>query len=194
MSPDGRGGHADGTCPPRGSRLPKGPGAKVNHMKSGKQQVVVFVHGWSVANLNTYGELPLRLRDEAKKQGTDIILKEIFLGRYISFHDEVRLEDISRAFQTAVKDRLADVLKDGTRFVCITHSTGGPVIREWFDTYYGDGSTMCPMSHLIMLAPANHGSALAQLGKGRVGRLKSWFEGVEPGQGRSGRRRRWRGR
>lgn len=34
-----------------------------------------------------------------------------------------------------------------------------------------------------MLAPANHGSALAQLGKGRVSRLKSWFTGVEPGQG-----------
>jgi hypothetical protein len=28
-----------------------------------------------------------------------------------------------------------------------------------------------------MLAPANFGSALAQLGKNRVGRLKSWFEG-----------------
>ena len=39
------------------------------------------------------------------------------------------------------------------------------------------------MSHLIMLAPANFGSALAQLGKGRVSRLKSWFQGVEPGQG-----------
>jgi len=34
-----------------------------------------------------------------------------------------------------------------------------------------------------MLAPANYGSALAQLGKGRLGRIKSWFGGVEPGQG-----------
>lgn len=34
-----------------------------------------------------------------------------------------------------------------------------------------------------MLAPANFGSALAQLGKARVGRLKSWFQGVEPGTG-----------
>ncbi len=39
------------------------------------------------------------------------------------------------------------------------------------------------MSHLIMLAPANFGSALAQLGKGKLSRLKSWFDGVEPGQG-----------
>lgn len=39
------------------------------------------------------------------------------------------------------------------------------------------------MSHLIMLAPANFGSALAHLGKGRLSRIKSWFGGVEPGQG-----------
>ena len=35
---------------------------------------------------------------------------------------------------------------------------------------------------LVMLAPANHGSALAALGKARVGRIKAWFSGVEPGQ------------
>lgn len=34
-----------------------------------------------------------------------------------------------------------------------------------------------------MLAPANHGSSLAALGSSRVGRLKSWFDGVEPGTG-----------
>jgi hypothetical protein len=38
------------------------------------------------------------------------------------------------------------------------------------------------MSALVMLAPPNHGSALAQLGKGRLSRLKSWVQGVEPGQ------------
>jgi len=34
-----------------------------------------------------------------------------------------------------------------------------------------------------MLAPANFGSSLAQLGKARIGRIKSWFAGVEPGEG-----------
>jgi hypothetical protein len=33
-----------------------------------------------------------------------------------------------------------------------------------------------------MLAPAHFGSALATLGKSAVGRLKAWFDGVEPGQ------------
>lgn len=147
--------------------------------------VIVFVHGWSVTNTDTYGGLPARLRAEAAVQGITVRIEEIFLGRYISFHDEVRVSDISRAFRSAVKDELATIVKDGTRFVCITHSTGGPVVRDWWHRYYetDPAAGVCPMSHLIMLAPANYGSALAQLGKGRLSRMKSWFEGVEPGQG-----------
>lgn len=142
-----------------------------------KKVTVVFVHGWSVTNMNTYGGLPIRLRLEAETLGWEISIAEIFLGRYVSFHDEVKLEDISRAFTRALKDQHLEDKK----FVCITHSTGGPVVRDWWHRFYKDGR--CPMSHLIMLAPANFGSALAQLGKARVGRLKSWLEGIEPGQG-----------
>lgn len=145
--------------------------------------VVVFVHGWSVTNLDTYGELPARLSVAAQAVGIDIQLEEIYLGRYISFHDEIRVGDISRAFSTAVEEQLAGSLKDGRRFVCITHSTGGPVIRDWWNNNYANAQSVCPMSHLIMLAPANFGSSLAQLGKSRISRLKSWFGGVEPGQG-----------
>jgi len=143
---------------------------------------LVFVHGWSVTSMDTYGELPLRLKNEGLKNGLTLDVQEIFLGRYISFHDEVRLPDISRAFQAAVNDQLSGVIAAGRRFMCITHSTGGPVIRDWWKTYW-KSSGKCPMSHLIMLAPANHGSSLAQLGKARIGRIKSWFSGVEPGQG-----------
>jgi predicted enzyme related to lactoylglutathione lyase len=147
--------------------------------------VVVFVHGWSVTNTDTYGGLPARLSAEAQALGIDIQLEEIYLGRYISFHDEVRVSDISRAFSTAVEDQLSDILKTQNRFICITHSTGGPVIRDWWHRYYRTDpkNGICPMSHLIMLAPANFGSTLAQLGKSRISRIKSWFAGVEPGQG-----------
>ena len=144
---------------------------------------IVFVHGWSVTNLNTYGELPLRLKADAAKNGTTLEIKDIFLGRYISFHDEVRMTDISHSFQAAVEEQLSEVLLNGNRFICITHSTGGPVVRDWWNKYYNSSNETCPMSHLIMLAPANYGSALAQLGKGKLSRLKSWWAGVEPGQG-----------
>lgn len=143
-----------------------------------KPLTIAFVHGYSVTNLDTYGEMPLRLMQEAGIYGFQLKIEHIFLGRYISFNDEVRLEDIARALEQAVTEQIPS----GARFVCITHSTGGPVVRTWWNDYYKDQKKMCPMSHLVMLAPANHGSALAQLGKSRLSRIKSWFDGVEPGQ------------
>ena len=147
---------------------------------------VVFVHGWSVKNTNTYGQLPERLVREAAARGVDLQTRNVWLSRYVSFRDEVQVEDLSRAFQAAVERDLADVLKRKDRFACITHSTGGPVVRDWWNRYYLEPrqAPRCPMSHLVMLAPANFGSALAQLGKSRLSRVKAWIQdGLEPGTG-----------
>jgi hypothetical protein len=141
---------------------------------------LVFVHGWSVSHTNTYGDLPKRLIFDGRQRGLRLRERNIYLGRYVSFHDEVRVEDLAKAMEAAVDD--AKLGRDGRRFYCITHSTGGPVVRDWYDRYHA-GTNKCPMSHLVMLAPANFGSALAVLGKGRLGRIKAWFGGVEPGQG-----------
>ena len=149
----------------------------------GKKQLVVFVHGWSVTNLDTYGGLPARLVAEAKANGFEITVKDVFLGKYVSFRDEVKLPDIAYAFQKAYERDLAPLVKKHGRFAAITHSTGGPVMRDWADRFHRGKGAECPMSHLIMLAPANFGSALAQLGKSRLSRLKTWFQGVEPGMG-----------
>lgn len=147
-------------------------------------RLVLFVHGWSVTHTDTYGELPERLVAEATRDpALALDVRHLYLGRYISFHDEVRVADIARAFEEAIRRELGPLIEAGQRFIAITHSTGGPVVRHWWDHYYVKPGRPgnCPMSHLIMLAPANFGSALAQLGKARVSRLKSWFEGVEPG-------------
>lgn len=148
-------------------------------------KLVIFVHGWSVRNTKTYGELPARLKNEALAHGIELELHHVYLGKYVSFRDEVRLEDISFALEAALKAEtlLQFALASGKELTFITHSTGGPVVRDWWHRYYVSIGRPCPMTHLIMLAPANFGSALAQLGKGTVSRLKSWFEGVEPGQG-----------
>ncbi|AOU97074.1 hypothetical protein BI364_02810 [Acidihalobacter yilgarnensis] len=154
-------------------------------MASQTGRLVVLVHGWSVYETSVYGGLAERLEMEARREpGLGIDVRQIWLSEYVSFRDEVRLEDVSRAFEAAVRRELGPLLDAGRRFACITHSTGGPVVRDWWDRYYvqRSGGGVCPMSHLIMLAPANFGSALAQLGKGRVGRLRAWFAGVEPGQ------------
>lgn len=150
------------------------------------KRIVVLVHGWSVHNTNTYGGLAQRLEMEAAKDPSlDIDVKQIWLGKYVSFKDEVRVDDISKAFELALRTELGTQINAGTKCLIITHSTGGPAIRNWVDKFYSKENNLaaCPLSHLIMLAPANFGSALAQLGKSRISRLKSWFEGVEPGQG-----------
>lgn len=133
---------------------------------------LVFVHGYGVRNTATYGELPSRLEQEMARRGLEVRVDHIYLGKYVSFNDSVTLDDLSRAFDAAVREK---GLRD---FACITHSTGGPLVRNWVDKMGGLGV----MKHLIMLAPANHGSALAQLGKGRLSRIKAFFESVEPGQ------------
>ncbi|MBF8275828.1 MAG: hypothetical protein HW390_901 [Candidatus Brocadiaceae bacterium] len=146
----------------------------------GEKITLVFVHGYSVTEMKSYGQLPEALQAVAEKTTPDVGLdiKHIYLGRYISFHDEVTMDDIARAFDKARLDAVGD-----QPFSCITHSTGGPAIRTWMQLYYGAGNLgKSPLRHLIMLAPANHGSALAQLGKGRLCRMVTWFQGVEPGQ------------
>jgi hypothetical protein len=145
--------------------------------------IVIFVHGWSVTSTDTYGQLPERLEREAATRGLELNTGNLFLSQYVSFEDEVTLDDIARGFQEALRQVVVPKLAPGERFACITHSTGGPVVRKWLDLFHGPGGLSgSRMSHLVMLAPANHGSALAQLGKSRISRIKFLFEGVEPGQ------------
>lgn len=148
-------------------------------------QIVVFVHGWSVRSTDTYGRLPDRLKAEAVAAGLSIDVTHVYLSRYVSFRDEVRVEDIASGMEAALASEpdLKTAIEAGSKLIVITHSTGGPVAREWWYRFYVKHRKPCPMSHLIMLAPANFGSALAQLGKSTVSRLKSWSEGVQPGQG-----------
>jgi pimeloyl-ACP methyl ester carboxylesterase len=129
---------------------------------------LVFVHGWSVRSTATYGELPARLEKEL-----GLTTQHIFLGKYISFDDSVTMDDLALALDAALIDMGLE------EFACVTHSTGGPLLRHWYLKYPGNRARL---KKLIMLAPANHGSALAQLGKSRLSRIKAFFEGVEPGQ------------
>jgi hypothetical protein len=141
---------------------------------------LIFVHGWSVTNTSTYGQMPQQLQQQSATAGLALTLADIRLSEYVSFDDAVTMPDLVRAFDHALRDLH---LFDAT-FACITHSCGGPVVREWLRAQRDKPATHSTirLSHLVMLAPANYGSALAQLGKGMLGRLKSWFAGVDPGQ------------
>lgn len=143
---------------------------------------LIFVHGWSVTNTDTYGELPEALVASAASYGLQLEIQHVWLGKYVSFHDEVTLDDIARGLDRALRG-LSGNENAIQPFSCITHSTGGSLVRHWVDCFYGAaGLAALPLKHLVMLAPANHGSSLAVLGKERVGRIQAWFNGVEPGQ------------
>ena len=143
---------------------------------------LIFVHGWSVTNTSTYGDMPQGLVDIAASNGLELDIQHIQLGKYISFKDEVTLDDIAQAMDRALRE-LNPESDDIAAFSAITHSTGGPVVRHWVNRFYGSrGLKNMPLQHLVMLAPANHGSALAAIGAKRLGRIKAWFNGVEPGK------------
>lgn len=143
---------------------------------------LIFVHGWSVTTTETYGQLPEALVTACANSNLQLDIQHIQLGKYVSFNDEVNLDDIARGLNQALLD-LPDNNCRIRPFSCITHSTGGPVVRHWIDEFYGaQNLDKLPLKHLVMLAPANHGSALAVLGKKRVSRISSWLKGVETGQ------------
>jgi hypothetical protein len=141
---------------------------------------LVFVHGWSVTNTSTYGQLPQALAVRAAQAGSPLRILEIHLSEYVTFDDSVTMDDIVRAFDHALRGL---ALPEG-RFDCITHSTGGPVVMAWLRAQREHPTLYAPIKvvRVVMLAPAHFGSALARLGKGVVGRLKAWFDGVEPGK------------
>jgi hypothetical protein len=140
---------------------------------------LVFVHGWSVTSTAIYGAMPRRVRDAARAAGLALTIHDIRLSEYVSFDNAVTMGDLVRAFDHALRDLR---LSTGS-FACITHSTGGPVVREWLRAQRDTPGSYSAirLSHLVMLAPANFGSALARLGKSTLARLKAWFNGVEPG-------------
>ena len=144
--------------------------------------IVVFVHGWSVRHTDAYGDLPRWLEQQGATAGSPIKISDVFLGKYVSFRDEVTVDDLARAFDQALTDAIGPQLKKGDHFAGITHSTGGPVVRKWIDLFYKGKLAKCPLDHLIMLTPANHGSALAQLGKSKLARMKFFSEGLAEGQ------------
>lgn len=97
----------------------------------------------------------------------------IWLGDYPSMDDDVRIEDVAKRLDVAIKEKLASGDLDNP-FDMIVHSTGGLIVRSWLAQYFPEGKSS-PLKRLIMLAPANFGSKLASTGKSMLGRLtKGW--------------------
>ncbi|HTV42578.1 MAG TPA: hypothetical protein VMF08_18580 [Candidatus Sulfotelmatobacter sp.] len=127
---------------------------------------VVILHGWSdtSASFQSLGQW-------LKSNGFDVT--NIWLGDYLSMNDEITLFDLGAAFQRALADN--NIPQTPHSFDLIVHSTGGLVAREYLWQICDGDPSVTPVSHLLMMSPANFGSPLASLGKSVLGRLfKGW--------------------
>lgn len=137
---------------------------------------VAIVHGWSDTSESFHN-----LRGFLVRNGYDTA--QVWLGDYVSKDDDVRVEDVAKRMELVLRESIS-AKRLTEPFDLIVHSTGGLVAREWVARFYANGKDFdgnpCPAKRIIMLAPANFGSALASLGKSMIGRVakgwNNWFQ------------------
>lgn len=127
---------------------------------------VVVLHGYS-----DHAASFEKLAGFLKENGFNVI--QIWLSEYKSMNDEITIQDLGEAMGQALARENIATTKHSFDLIC--HSTGGLVVRAYLKHYFYGKPELCPIKHLLMLAPANFGSPLAKLGKSMLGRLtKGW--------------------
>ncbi|NPA17178.1 MAG: alpha/beta hydrolase [Aquificae bacterium] len=129
------------------------------------RDVTVIIHGWSDCS-ESFKDLKQFLIENGI--GT---VETIYYADYESREDNLTFYDVIDGLYDRFRER-GFIDRDGNPLVnlnVIVHSTGGLVIRHFISEYYGNRIEKCPVKKVIMLAPANFGSPLAQYGKSLLG-------------------------
>src|ERR1700677_3329911 len=140
----------------------------------------LLVHGYSEQSLTAYAKFPTVLREAG-------LAKNVVLTAYDSLDDGITIDDLAAGLEANVRalesnPGAVDPPWDTTQTAVFCHSTGALVARRWILNRLG---TNLPLpSHLITLAGANHGSAMAQLGRTALGQIGQFINkgGRTPGQ------------
>lgn len=131
-----------------------------------QKRPVIILHGYS-----DHATSFEKLANYLKANGFNVI--PIWLSDYKSMNDEITIQDLGEAMGRALAKENIPVERHSFDLIC--HSTGGLVVRAYLQHYFYGKPNLCPIKHLVMLAPANFGSPLATLGKSMLGRLtKGW--------------------
>lgn len=149
-------------------------------MVGGSIEAIIFVHGYSVTDLNSFNRLPALLASDG------IETASIYLAGFISLHDGVSCEDLSRALELRVSTLERDHGLDLSRTMIVAHSTGAIITRRWMldrrAAAKAGTSTKKTLSHFMSCAGANHGSTLAQLGLTELAHVIRLTEGRAVGR------------
>ncbi len=140
--------------------------------------MTLIIHGWS-----DQGESFTNLKAFLSTNGFPA--DSIYYGDWLSREDNITYNDVCAALNYELYKRgFIDDRGNGlVDLNVIVHSTGGLIIRHWISQYYfhmDDETTLarelkrCPVKNIVMLAPANFGSPLAEMGK-------SWIGGIIKG-------------
>lgn len=146
---------------------------------------ILLVHGYSAESAQntaqslaaTFGDLPAQLRQELQKRGDPAPIVDINISRYISMDDGVDLDDISLAFDRALREQ--PFYQTQKTFNAIIHSTGALVVRNWVRRFSRDHDPdRSPCRRIIHLAGANLGSGWAHIGESL---LAKWLRYIGEG-------------
>ena len=122
---------------------------------------LVIIHGWSDEALS-FQHLGSLLAEHTQRN-----LTQVNLADYISLDDSITMDDLVSAMQRAWG--ACKLPRTVYSVDVVVHSTGGLIIRDWIARYFTPYDA--PIKHLLMLAPANFGSPLAQKGRALIGRV-----------------------
>jgi pimeloyl-ACP methyl ester carboxylesterase len=126
---------------------------------------LLIIHGWSDSS-TSFNSLAQLIEAQIGRN-----VQVINLADYLSMDDEITLFDLAAAMQTAWLGKQLPLQKGAVDI--IAHSTGALVVRLWLQLYYANGAV--PIKNLVLLAPANFGSALAHKGRAFYGRIIKGF-------------------
>lgn len=130
---------------------------------------LLILHGYSDGATSFTG-----LRDFFQANG--YAPENVFLLNYASMDDQSQFSDFADKLDEDYEKQFA-----GERIDVACHSTGALVVRLWLDLRFnreraeGKAKPRSPVEHLLMFAPANFGSDLAEMGQSFLGKFRSTF-------------------
>ncbi|MEL7472962.1 MAG: hypothetical protein AAGK04_06545 [Planctomycetota bacterium] len=127
---------------------------------------IVIIHGWS----DHSGNFELLAQHLSERLGRPVSM--LRLADWLSLDDEVTYDDLVDELD---REWAAHGLpRRGRKTDVVLHSTGALLVRQWMVERCD--ATSPPIHRLLMLAPANFGSALAHHGASVAGRAKIGFQ------------------